>query len=252
MSKSIALELYTIRESLQNEADFRDAMAKTRAAGYGAVELAGASPDIPAAAIKAALDDAGLTCMATQAGLDALTDGIERTIEDLKTLDCTHTALAAGPASMRSAEGYAELARILTDTGRKLADHGIKLAYHNHSFEFERYGSRTGFDILYEESDPRYLEAKLDTAWVQRAGGDVVDWIRKLSNRMTVIHFKDYTIKDNEIVLTEVGEGNLNWPGIIDACKKTNLEWYVVEQDRCERDPFTSIKISYDNLRGMV
>jgi sugar phosphate isomerase/epimerase len=252
MKKSIALELYTIRESLKNENDFRDAMVKTRAAGYPAVELAGVSPDITAAAIKATLDDVGLTCMATQVGLDALTDGLDQTIADLKTLDCTHTALAAGPASMRSAEGYAELARILTDTGRKLADQGIRLAYHNHSFEFQRYGKRTGFDILYEESDPRYLEAKLDTAWIQRAGADVIDWIRKLANRMSVIHFKDYTIKDNEIVLTEVGEGNLNWSGIIEACRKTNLEWYVVEQDRCERDPFTSIKISFDNLREML
>ena len=252
MSKSIALELYTIRESLRNEPDFREAMVKTRAAGYGAVELAGVSPDISATAIKAVLDDVGLTCMATQGGLDTLTDGLDRTIEGLKTLDCTHTALAAGPATMRSAEGYAELARILTDAGRTLADHGIRLAYHNHSFEFERYGDRTGFDILYEESDPRYLEAKLDTAWVQRAGADVIAWIRRLADRMSVIHFKDYTIKDNEIVLTEIGEGNLNWEGIIEACEETNLEWYVVEQDRCERDPFTSIGISYDNLRAML
>ncbi len=252
MGKSIALELYTVRQSLQNEADFRDAMVRTKAAGYGAVELAGASPDIPAAAIKAALDDVGLECMATQAGLDSLTDNLAQTVADLRTLECTHTALAAGPGNMRSAEGYAELARILSEAGRKLADEGIKLAYHNHAFEFERYGSRTGFDILYEESDPRYLEAKIDTAWVQKAGADVISWIRKLADRMSVIHFKDYTIVDNEIVLAEVGEGNLNWDGIIEACKAAGVKWYVVEQDTCRRDPFESIKISYDNLQAML
>ena len=252
MGKPIALELYTVRQSLQNEADFRDAMVKTKAAGYGAVELAGVSPDIPAAAIKAALDDVGLECMATQAGLDSLTDNLAQTVADLRTLDCTHTALAAGPGNMRSAEGYAQLARILTEAGRTLADEGITLAYHNHAFEFERYGARTGFDILYEESDPRYLEAKIDTAWVQKAGADVISWIRKLADRMSVIHFKDYTIVDNEIVLAEVGEGNLNWDGIIEACKTAGVKWYVVEQDTCRRDPFESIKISYDNLQAML
>ena len=247
----IALEIYTIRDWLKNEKDFAEAMAKTRAAGYQAVELAGVSPDIPVKTIKQILDDTGLVCMATQAGLDKLTDGLSATIEDLQTLDCTHTALASGPADMRSREGYLELARTLTESGRKLAEHGIKLAYHNHAFEFERYGDRTGFEILYDESDPAYLEAKIDTAWVQKGGADVVEWIKRLGDRMSVIHLKDYTIVDNEITLTEVGDGNLNWPGIIKACNDADVRWFVVEQDRCRSDPFESIKISYDNLVAM-
>lgn len=247
----IALELYTIRDSLKTETDFAAAMGKVRAAGYQAVELAGVSPEIPIKTVKTILDDNGLYCMATQAGLSTLTDDLEKTIDELEALECNHTALAAGPGDMRSKEGYTKLAQILTDVGKKLAKHDIKLAYHNHSFEFEKYGDKTGFEVLYEESDPDYLEAKIDTAWVQRGGADVVEWIKKLAGRMTVIHFKDYTIVDNEIVLSEVGEGNLNWPGIIAASWDANIRWYVVEQDRCRRDPFESIKISYDNLVAM-
>ena len=247
----IALELYTIRDSLTNEADFARAIAKTRKAGYQAVELAGVSPDISARTIRSVLDDNGITCMATQVGLAALTEGLPATIDDLKILDCTHTALAAGPKEMRSADGYRELAKILTGTGKELAKHGIRLAYHNHAFEFERYGDRTGFELLYEESDPEYLEAKIDTAWMQKGGADVIAWIKRLAGRMTVIHFKDYTIVDNEITLAEVGEGNLNWPGIIEACRETDLKWFVVEQDTCARDPFESIRISYENLVRM-
>jgi sugar phosphate isomerase/epimerase len=247
----IALELYTIRDSLTTEKDFAQAIEKTRAAGYQAVELAGVKADIDAKTIKKILDDNGVVCMATQAGLNTLTEDLDKTIDDLKALECDHTALAAGPGDMRSKEGYTKLAGILTDVGKKLAKHDIKLAYHNHSFEFEKYGEKTGFEILYEESDPKYLEAKIDTAWVQRGGADVIDWIRKLAGRMTVIHFKDYTIVDNEITLAEVGEGNLNWAGIIPACEDAEIPWYVVEQDRCRRDPFESIKISYDNLVAM-
>ncbi|MFW5743559.1 MAG: sugar phosphate isomerase/epimerase family protein [Spirochaetota bacterium] len=247
----IALELYTIRDSMKNETDFADAMARTRAAGYEAVELAGVSPDIPAKRIKEILDDTGLYCMATQVGLGHLTDDLSQTIDDLKTLECTHTALAAGPKETRSRDGYTGLAKTLTESGKILAKEGIKLAYHNHAFEFERYGDKTGFELLYDESDPEYLEAKIDTAWMQKGGADVVDWIKRLAGRMTVIHFKDYTIVDNEITLTEVGEGNLNWPGIIKASDDAKIRWYVVEQDRCARDPFESIKISYDNLKAM-
>ncbi|HKJ85218.1 MAG TPA: sugar phosphate isomerase/epimerase [Spirochaetia bacterium] len=247
----IALELYTIRDSLTNELDFAKAMAKTRAAGYEAVELAGVSPDIPTTTVKKILDDYGIVCMATQVGLPQLTDGLAATIDDLATLECNHTALAAGPKEMRSEEGYREIARQLTEVGKELAERDIKVAYHNHAFEFERYGDRTGFDIIYDESDPKYLEAKIDTAWMQKGGADVVEWIRRLAGRMTVIHFKDYTIVDNEITLAEVGEGNLNWPGIIAASRNAGIRWYVVEQDQCSRDPFESIRISYDNLVRM-
>jgi sugar phosphate isomerase/epimerase len=247
----IALELYTIRDSMKNESDFADAMAKTRAAGYEAVELAGVSPDITAKTIKKILDDNGIVCMATQVGLAQLTDGLAQTIEDLATLECSHTALAAGPKEVRSRDGYIGLARTLTESGKELAKHDVKLAYHNHAFEFERYGDKTGFELLYENSDPNYLEAKIDTAWMQKGGADVVEWIRRLAGRMTVIHFKDYTIVDNEITLSEVGEGNLNWKGIIKASEDAKIRWFVVEQDQCRRDPFESIRISFDNLKAM-
>ena len=30
-----------------------------------------------------------------------------------------------------------------------------------------------------------------------------------------------------------------------------NVEWYAIEQDICQRDPFESLRISYTNLRAM-
>jgi sugar phosphate isomerase/epimerase len=114
-----------------------------------------------------------------------------------------------------------------------------------------RFGDRTGLDVIYEESDPEYLQAEIDTYWVQHGGGDPIAWIRKMKDRMPVIHFKDMVIYEGEQTMAEIGEGNLNWPGILEACKDANVEWYAIEQDRCMGDPFDSLRISYDNLRGM-
>ena len=55
-----------------------------------------------------------------------------------------------------------------------------------------------------------------------------------------------------EQVMAEVGEGNLNWPAILQACREIGVEWYAVEQDVCRRDPFESLKISYENLRTLL
>ena len=58
-------------------------------------------------------------------------------------------------------------------------------------------------------------------------------------------------MRGREQLMAEVGEGNLNWPAILDACKATGAEWYIVEQDTCQRDPFESLAISLRNLQGM-
>ena len=43
-----------------------------------------------------------------------------------------------------------------------------------------------------------------------------------------------------------------NWPAILEAGREAGTRWYIVEQDRCyDRDPFDSLKISYDNLKAM-
>jgi sugar phosphate isomerase/epimerase len=68
---------------------------------------------------------------------------------------------------------------------------------------------------------------------------------------MPVIHLKDMTILNNQQTMAEVGEGNLNWPAILDACRAAGVQWYAVEQDICQRDPFESLAISYKNLSAM-
>jgi hypothetical protein len=52
-------------------------------------------------------------------------------------------------------------------------------------------------------------------------------------------------------IMAEVGEGNLNWETILKACETAEVEWYAVEQDICQRDPFESLAISYNNLHAM-
>ena len=57
---------------------------------------------------------------------------------------------------------------------------------------------------------------------------------------------------EREVRYAEIGEGNLNWPAILDAAKAGGVRWYLVEQDECYgRDPFESLAISYRNLRAM-
>ena len=86
------------------------------------------------------------------------------------------------------------------------------------------------------ETDKEVFDFEIDTFWVQSGGSDPAAWIRKVNGRMKVVHFKDMVIKDDQQIMAEVGEGNLNWSSIIEACKEIGVRWYVVEQDVCQRD----------------
>ena len=49
--------------------------------------------------------------------------------------------------------------------------------------------------------------------------------------------------------MTEICDGNLNWPRIIEACRYAGVQWYIVERDAGDLDPFDSLARSCYNLR---
>ena len=214
------------------------------------------------------VDDLGLTICNTHIGYEQLWHDLDSVIAQHKLWNCQHVAIGSMPGPYREGgeDAYKRFAVEATGVGEKLAAAGLTFSYHNHSFEFVHFpyptaenphGSRTGLDIIYNESDPRYLQAEIDTYWVQHGGGDPVAWIERLPNRMPVVHLKDMVVafppheRMGSQWMAEVGEGNMNWTRILAACKSSGVEWYAVEQDICRRDPFESLAISYRNLVGM-
>ena len=82
-------------------------------------------------------------------------------------------------------------------------------------------------------------------------GINPVDMIYKLKGRIMAVHFKDFAIYTDgwqAPAMAEVGQGNLDWDAIIRACEETGVKWALVEQDICKRNPFDSLKMSYDYL----
>lgn len=246
-----AAQLYTVREHIKTAEGFAESMKKIRDIGYDAVQTSGLGP-IPHETVKQIADTNDLIICNTHVGFDGLRDDPEPLIAQHHLWNCKHVAIGGMPGPYRENEaGYRRFAAEGTAVGKRLAEAGLTFSYHNHSFEFVKFGDKTGLDIIYEESDPQYLRAELDTYWVQHGGGDPVSWIRRMKNRMPVIHFKDMALENGEPIMTEVGEGILDWPEIIAACRDVGVEWAAVEQDICRRDPFESLAISYRNLKKL-
>jgi sugar phosphate isomerase/epimerase len=221
-----------------------------KALGYDAVQLSALGPINPAE-LKRILDAEGLTVCATHVPIERLRDDVAAVVHEHQLWNCTQVALSALPGEYRTQEGYHRFAREGSQVGRRLREAGLTFSYHNHAFELEKYGGRTGLAILFEESEADVFAGEIDTYWLQYGGADPAQWIRRLTGRVPLVHLKDMAVQANTPIMAEVGEGNLNWDAILPACRDAGVVWYIVEQDVCQRDPFESLGISLQNLRGM-
>lgn len=249
-ASQIAAQLYTVRDFTKTPADIAQTLKKVKGLGYDAVQCSALGP-IESTELKRIVDGEGLTVCATHTDYERMRSEPQSVIDEHQLLGCKYVAISSMPGSDRNAEGFARFAKEASDVAGRLAEGGLILSYHNHSFELERFDGRAGLEILYDESDPDLLKSELDTYWIQHGGGDPAAWIRKLKGRIPTIHVKDMEMRGSDQLFAEVGEGNLNWDAILDASRDAGVEWYIVEQDTCQRDPFESLGISLKNLKAM-
>lgn len=249
----IAVTLYNLREFCKTESDLDSTLDKLCEIGYQAVQVS--CVPLEPAVIKKQLDKHNLYCCATHDSLAMINEDTQKLIDKMHTLECDFVALGAPPIDyVQNKDKFAELVNIFNEKGAELLAEGIKLGYHNHHFEFAHLEPhKPTLELFYERTNPKCVFSELDVHWVQRGGANPETWIRKLDGRIPVIHFKDFAIVDRNAVYCEIGEGNLEWDKIIQACRDTNVRWYSIEQDEPfpGRDIFESVKISFNNLKAM-
>lgn len=243
-------QMYTVREFTQTPAGIARTLHKIKEIGYDHVQLSALGPIDPRE-LKRMLEGEGLGVAATHVSFERLQNDLPALIDEHHLWGCRHVGLGSMPREYRNREGYSSFARDASAIARRLAKANLTFSYHNHYWELERFDGRTGLEILYEESDPEVVFAEIDTYWIQYGGGDPAAWIRRLKGREPLVHFKDMAVSGDGPVMAEVGEGNLNWPEILKACQEAGVEWYLIEQDWCARDPFESLAISLRNLKAM-
>ena len=248
----LAAQMYTVREFTKTPADVADSLTKVKALGYDAMQVS-AFGEISPRELKNLADGEGLEICATHTSYERMRDETQAVIDEHLLWGCKYPAIGGIPQNFRESggDGFRRFAVEASEVARKLAAAGLTFGYHNHSFELERFGDRTGLQILLEDSDPEVFQLEIDTYWIQHGGGDPAEWIRKAAGRADLVHVKDMAMRGREQLYAEVGEGNLNWPAILDACTAAGTLWYIVEQDTCQRDPFESLGISLRNLQGM-
>ena len=252
----VAAQLYTVRASTKTPADIAKTLARVKQLGYDAVQCSALGPIEPQE-LANILAGEGLTCCATHVPLERLQKEPEKVIEEHRLWGCRYAAMGGFGKKDHSytPRDWLDFADTFNAAAGRFEGSGLSLGYHNHSHELARVDGRTALELLFERLAPS-VWMEIDTFWIAHGGGDPAAWLRRAAARgpgtVPCVHLKDMAVKpDRTQFMAEVGEGNLNWPEVLKACREAGVEWYIVEQDTCYRDPFESLGISLRNLRAM-
>jgi sugar phosphate isomerase/epimerase len=184
------------------------------------------------------------------------------TLADSKTLRQKFVGSGGFPTpGIGSYEHTLATAIVMNELGRRSVRNGTGKFYgHNHQQEFRtRYvdpttgETKSAWQILVENTDPRYVTFQLDVLWATDGGADPVDLLRRFGRRIFSLHVKDGINVADPANATPVpmGQGEMVFEPILRAAER-HAKYYIYEQDPPfgdpSFDPFASAQAGFDYL----
>ena len=246
--QTAAVQLYTVRDLAAR--DFAGTVKQVAALGYKFVELAGYGNLKDAKSARQALDAAGLKAVSAHFAIDVLENKPDQVLADAETLGIDTVVCPFLPENRRKdAAAYEAVAKVLQRVGEQFHGQGVVLGYHNHNFEFEKFGGKYAFDILMDNTPRHLVVAEIDVYWVKFAGVDPASYIDRLGDRVRLLHLKDMKADKR---FAPVGTGVIDFKAVLAAAEKNGVRWGIVEQDNTYNSaPLESIKTSLENLKKL-
>ncbi|MEU6247811.1 sugar phosphate isomerase/epimerase [Glycomyces sp. NPDC047010] len=272
----IGVQCFTLRDEFPAHGVY-ETFRKVRDIGYRTAEVSAlAMTKENVAELVRVREELGFEFASISGGLtgeESLTTALGKFVDDAHALGADMIRIGMlPPEAMRDASTVAAFADGCQEVAVRLADEGIRLHYHNHHVDFAKYDGRYLLDVIAERSPLVGLE--IDAHWVQRGGLDPVRTLRRYAGRVSMVHLKDYRIArlpvevytaldagdrgpwqeamQQIVQFAEVGEGNLDFPSIIDAAIAIGADHLLVEQDEFYgRTAIECLTTSYLNLVAM-
>ena len=207
---------------------------------------------ITASEMRTLLDEREMICTSYGIGYNRIVDDIETVAEEAGILGAKYVRVASIPYEKPEFTlGDAE--RAVTDfnrAGKYLSEKGFYFCYHNHGFEFWPHAVGTLFDYIVQNTMPEYVSYEMDLYWTTFPGQDPVELLTKYPDRFRLMHLKDLkkgvkgdlsgtTSRENDVV---PGTGQIDFPSVLRAARKTNVEYFYIEDespDVIERVPIS-------------
>jgi sugar phosphate isomerase/epimerase len=250
----IGLQMFTVRELMaDNELDLPGTLEILADAGIAEVELAGDYDGRTPREVRRLVESFGLTIAGNHFGPRTMVqntwyDRAERAriFEESHTLGLRQVGTGHSYVAPLTVDGYKEMAAAFNQWGEEAVRDGFDFFYfHNHDLEFTVVDGRPLYDILLEETDPRYVQFELDLGWVTVGGFDPYDYLREHGDRFPMFHVKDIRWDDagpraahastinagRRFRFVDVGKGDVDWARAFSALDDLRDHHYLIEHD---------------------
>lgn len=256
-------QAYTVRDVIYN--DMAGTLKELRKAGYDYMEgfdfgngkLLG-KPVAEAKAIieKSKIDLRSIHVMTGAAAPDmkgTMTNDWQMAVDQAAELGAQYIVCAyLMDFERKSIDQYKELSELFNRCGEAAQKNGLQFCYHNHEFEFMELDGQVPMDIILAETDEDKVKIELDIYWARFAAIDPIRFFADNLKRVPLWHVKDLSIAQNNL-MTEVGNGVIDWEQIFKHQGNSGLQSFFVEQDRnFAEDSVSSLKTSAKFLKKLT
>lgn len=254
----IALQTTTVKNLIKKEDGLIATLHKLNKVGIQSIEIVGDAFTMEEGeAIAQTCRKLGIKIGSTQMPYKTIMKDFDHLVALQQMWACDYMGVSSLPKKYanRGEKGFRRFAEKLDQLGERCHEKGLKLLYNHEKVEFLKCGTKTGLEILMEETNPIYVNMMMDTYWTQIGGRNPVDQIHQFHKRIKVINLRDYGLKPNNIGKgyqvgdTILGEGNLNIKKIIETALAYEIPLLPIEQK--SKTPIEDVTKSIDFLKSI-
>jgi sugar phosphate isomerase/epimerase len=255
LSGTLGLQLYSLRHLFKSgKGDVAGTLRMIRNWGFTVVEGGGSYGRTPSE-FAAMLAEFGLRTASVGADFDKLGGAADEVIKNAQAFGAEHVMCSWIPHRQRFSAADAEnAASVFNAAGRKLRDAGLRLAYHIHGYEFQAGPDGTLFDVIARNTDAAVVDFEMDVFWVVRGGGDPLGLFKAYPGRFSMMHVKDIrkgtllcdpTGRAPDETSVVLGEGMVDWPGVLGEANRQRVKYYFIEDEHPEAEKQVPKSLAY-------
>lgn len=270
-----AVQQFMLGSVVSNEKQARETLSAIKAAGYDGIELCGFMIHpigfLVRMLTKAAgmpvgrggnldwhklVQEAGLQVVSLHTDLGSLERDAKEVAREAKSFGTKHVVITGmyrfdygDEAAVR------DLAARLNKAGEALKQEGVELLYHNHNCELRRVNpQQRAYDLLLEQTDPRFVNFEFDSYWFAEGGADALAWMQRLGPRMKLWHINDRGSRISGSAVTpilktdsiELGTGNMDLDSLLEQALRVGVDAVILESHRnwIDGSPVKSAQVS--------
>ncbi len=250
----VGIQSFTIRDYCKTIEDIDKTLAELASWGVKDIQISGIGK-VDWKELAKTVKKYNMTVCVTHTPFERMMKETDAVIDEHLNLGCDCLGIGAMPGEYeRTEEGVEKFLADLIPVAKRMRERGVHLAYHNHDFDLKLFGDKSILDRMLE-LDSDLLWFIPDVAWLQIAGENPAEYLKKMQGRVKVLHFKDYNPvegQDHPWAFTELGNGVVDLPACYETAKEMGIPYIMFEQDNnWTVDAMQSCKEAFEYMKNL-